>query len=438
MLEKIFGRKKKKPEVFPDIKFGRYSDNNKSLEQIKRWKEAENLFSEKKFFESFDAFFEYLKDAEADNVLHERNESGGSFSLYQGSKILKGKYNDKNLEAEVSLAHMATPSTPVMRRLLEQNFHIYYTRYALDKERLCMLFDSRIDNASPGKLYYGLKELATRADKQDDLLVHDFTVLEMTETEHIVPLPEKEKEIKFHYFQKWVNELLELVEPLDKEKFSGGIAYLILSLFFRIDFLIRPEGKLLQDLEKIIHIYYKKDERPVVEKNRDMLVAIRKLQSKTLEDVSSFLFNAKFTFSIVQPQPYKTIAETISNANQNVSWYNDNGYPAIARQITEYGISYCQYAYSLPKPITEFFLLFMMINHVDYFRALGFNHDYYDPAEKKFNKEAIEEKIDEIEKNWQPKYPRMSINKDKIRYDSLLQFNLSFTKRLEELDMDAA
>jgi hypothetical protein len=35
MLEKIFGRKKKKPEVFPDIKFGRYSDNNKSLEQIK-------------------------------------------------------------------------------------------------------------------------------------------------------------------------------------------------------------------------------------------------------------------------------------------------------------------------------------------------------------------------------------------------------------------
>ena len=236
MLEKIFGRKKKKPEVFPDIKFGRYSDNNKSLEQIKRWKEAENLFSEKKIFESFDAFFEYLKDAEADNVLHERNESGGSFSLYQGSKILKGKYNDKNLEAEVSLAHMATPSTPVMRRLLEQNFHIYYTRYALDKERLCMLFDTRIDNASPGKLYYGLKELATRADKQDDLLVHDFTVLEMTETEHIVPLPEKEKEIKFHYFQKWVNELLELVEPLDKEKFSGGIAYLILSLFFRINY----------------------------------------------------------------------------------------------------------------------------------------------------------------------------------------------------------
>lgn len=438
MLEKIFGRKKKKLEAFPDIRFGRYSDNNKSLDQIKRWKEAENLFSEKKIFESFDAFFEYLKDVEVDNVLHERTESGGSFSLFQGSKILKGKYNDKNLEAEVSLAHMSTPSVPVMRRLLEQNFHIYYTRYALDKERLCMLFDSRIDNASPGKLYYGLKELATRADKQDDLLVHDFTVLEMTETEHIIPLPEQEKEIKYRYLIKWVNELLELAEPLDKEKFSGGIAYLILSMFFRIDFLIRPEGKLLQDLEKIIHIYYKKDERPVVEKNRDMLVAIRKLQAKKPEDVTSFLFNAKYTFSIVQPVPYKTIAETISNANQNVAWYNDNGYPGIARQITEYGISYSQYAHSLPKPITDFFLLFMMINHDDYFKALGFNHDYYDPAENKFNKEAIEDRIDEIENNWKPKYPGMSINKEKIRYDSLLQFNLSFTKRLEELNMDSA
>ena len=438
MLDKIFGWKKKKPGAFPDIKFGRYSDNNKSLDQLKRWKESENLFTEKKFFESFDAFFEYLEDGEVDNVIHERTETGGQFSIYQGSKIVKGKYDDKNLEAEVSLAHMATPSVPVMRRLLEQNFHIYYTRYALDNERLCMLFDSRIDNASPGKLYYGLKELATRADKQDDLLVHDFTVLEMTETDHVIPLPEKEKEVKFHFLQKWISELLEIVDPLDKEKFSGGIAYLILAMFFRIDFLIKPEGKLLQDLEKIIHIYFKKDERPVVEKNRDMLAAIRKLQTKTPEEVSPFLFNAKYTFSIVQPQPYKTIGETIASANLNVRWYNDNGYPEIARQITEYGISYCQYSYSLPKPVTSYFLLFMMINHHDYFNSLGFDYDFYDPVENKFNKEAIEDRIDEIENIWRPKYPGMKMNKDNIRYNSLLQFDLSFTKELEELDMDTA
>jgi hypothetical protein len=436
MLEKIFGRNKKNTLADPDINFGRYSDNNKSIDQLTKWKDAETLFRENKIFECFDAFFKYLKDSESDNVIHERNEKGGSFSIYQGSKVVKGKYDDKTLQAEVSLAHMVLPSVPVMRRLLEQNFHVYYSRYALDDERLCMLFDTMLNNASPAKLYYGLKELATRADKQDDLLVHDFTVLKMMETEHIIPLPENEKEVKFQYFQKWINELIELVSSLDMEKFSGGIAYLILATFFRIDFLLRPEGKLLQEMEKVIQIYFKKDEKPVVEKNRDMLAAIRKQQSKPTEEITTFLFNAKYAFAIVQPQPYKTISETISNANQNVNWYHDNGYPLIARQITEYGISYCQYAYSLPKPVTEFFLLFMMINHDDYFRALGFKNDYYKAAENKFDKEAIENRMEEIEKNWNPKYPRMGINKDRVRYNSLLQFNLSFTKELEELDMD--
>lgn len=436
MLEKFFGIKKRRQEADPDIRFGRYSDNNKTLDQIKRWKDAEVLFKEKKIFESFDAFFEYLKDHERDNVLHERNETEGSFSIYQGSKIVKGKYNHSELKAEVSLAHMSTPSVPVMRRLLEQNFHVYYTRYALDLDRLCMIFDTKINNASPGKLYYGLKELATRADKQDDLLVHDFTVLEMTGTDHIIELPQKEKEIKYRFMQKWINDLLDLVENLDKEKFSGGISYLILSMLFRIDFLLKPEGKLLQEIEKIIQVYYKKDERSVVEKNRDMLAGIRKLQEKSEEEITKFLFKAKFTFSIVQPQPYKTIAEAIANANQNVEWYNENDYPIIARQITEYGISYCQYAYSLPKPVTELFLLFMMINHDDFFKALGFTNNYYDGIENKFDKDAVEDRIDEIMKNWQPKYPNMKINKDKLRFDELLQFDLSFTKEIENLDMD--
>ena len=73
---------------------------------------------------------------------------------------------------------MPQPSVPVMRRLLEMNFTLYYSRFALDNERLCMRFESDIETANPSKLYYGLKELATKADKQDDLLVQDFSSLQ--------------------------------------------------------------------------------------------------------------------------------------------------------------------------------------------------------------------------------------------------------------------
>src|SRR6185436_10282130 len=171
MLERFFGRRKKKVEAEPAIFFGRYSDNNKPVEKVNRWTDADSLFKEKKYTESFDAFFEYLRDDSVDNVVHERNEAEGRFQLFQGSKIIRGTYNQELLHAEVSLAKMPQPNMPVMRRLLEMNFTLYYSRYAMNEEKLCMRFDSDIETANPSKLYYGLKELATKADKQDDLLV---------------------------------------------------------------------------------------------------------------------------------------------------------------------------------------------------------------------------------------------------------------------------
>lgn len=69
-----------------EIRFGRYSDNNKGKEQGERWKDAEGFYSQKKYFESIRAFFDYLKDEGHDNVLHVQEGKGGSFTLYQGSK----------------------------------------------------------------------------------------------------------------------------------------------------------------------------------------------------------------------------------------------------------------------------------------------------------------------------------------------------------------
>ena len=144
MFDKLFGWGKKKPveTVEPSVVFGRYSDNNKPLAKVNRWTDADNFFKEKKYPESLDAFFDYLRDDEAGNVVYERNGAEGRFELSQGSKIVRGSFNSTVVNAEVTLARMPQPSVPVMRRLLEMNFSLYYSRYALDGDRLCMRFDS--------------------------------------------------------------------------------------------------------------------------------------------------------------------------------------------------------------------------------------------------------------------------------------------------------
>lgn len=438
MFDKLFGRNKKKetPMPGPDIAFGRYSDNNKPVAKANRWTDADNLYKEKKYNESIDAFFDYLRDDTAQNVVYERNGAEGRFHLFQGSKIVRGSFTNEHLKAEVTLARMPQPSVPVMRRLLEMNFNLYYSRFALDNDRLCMSFDCDIETASPSKLYYGLKELSTKADKQDDLLVQDFTILETSDSEHIVTIPDSEKQVKYDYLQQWIKESLDTIAGLDSDKFSGGIAYLLLALIYRIDYLIAPEGKLLYDLEKITGIYFKKDERPVVEKNRDMIEEFKKMQVKTKEEVFSGLFRSKYTFAIVAPQPYKTIADSIHGANQNLVWYRDNNYPLIANQIAEYGFSYCQYSYSLPKVITEFFQLYMMVNYADYFAALGYTTAYYDPRRNYFDSEEITSRIRVIQAQWKEKYPLMDFKTQNLRFDNLVNFNYSFTNEMEFLNTD--
>jgi hypothetical protein len=438
MLEKIFTWSKKKPgeEAQPEFAFGRYSDNNKSVAKVERWNTADTLFKEGKIYESIAAFFDYLSDDDAENVIHTQDGTKGTFLFYQGSKIIRGHYDENIFEAEGLLATMSQPSVPVMRRLLEMNFTLYYSRYALNGDKISMLFDSDIATANPSKLYYGLKELSTKTDKQDDLLVQDFSSLLPIDTEHIIQIPDQEKEIKFKYFKKWIQEALDLVEDIDADKYSGGIAYVLLALAYRIDYLIVPEGRLLKELEKVVEIYFRKDDRQVTEKNQDMIDCYQKLLDIDKKDFFPYLFRSKYTFSIVTPQNFKTIADAIYNANQNVGWYKENKLPGIAAQISEYGLAYCQFSYSLPRPITEFFHLFMMVNYGDYFKEMGFKDAYYNKESNVYDKEAIFQKIEEIETRWKEKYPELKFKNDKLKFDNQVAFNQSYTTEVEYLNLE--
>ena len=441
MLDKIFSWTRKKSEEedpnVPVIRFGRYSDNNKSVEKVEKWNESESLFKEKKYYQSIKAFFEYLRDEDTDNVDHIPDGNKGNFQFYQGSKIIRGYYNEELFEAEVWLAQMPAPSVPVMRRLLEMNFNLYYSRYALNNDKIAMLFDSDIETANPSKLYYGLKELSTKADKQDDLLVQDFTTLQPIDTSHIIPIPDSEKAIKFRYFKKWIQETLDLVNSIDADKYSGGVAYLLLALAYRIDYLILPEGKLLSELEKVVEIYFRKDDRLVTEKNQEMIECYQRLLAKDKAEFEPYLFRSRYTFSIVTPQNYKTIADAIYNANQNIAWYRENKLPHIAAQISEYGMSYCQYSYSLPRPLTELYHLLMMVNYGDYFSELGFREDFYNRETKTYSSENIIAAIRSIEEKWKVKYPELDFKTDKLKFDSSVSFNQSFTTEIEYLNLES-
>lgn len=436
MLERFIGWFKRGMQNRPGIVFGRYSDNNKTIAQVSHWTAAETLFRDKKYHQSIDAFFEYLRDDSVKNVETEKSGLHLHFTIYQGSKVVRGVCEDGQFRAEVALARMPKPNIAVMRRLLEQNYLLYYSRYTLNGDCICMRFDSEIETANPNKLYYGLKELATKADKQDDLLVQEFSMLEQIDVDHVNSLQEEEAQHRLYYFRKFIQDTIDQIEKLNKEKLAGGVSFILIALGYRIDYLISPEGKLLQELEKIINIHFSKEERSAQEKNHLMIEAFKKLREKKDEEIVSYLFRSVSTFSTVSPQPQKVIIDLLTTTLKNMEWYRDNKYPEIAQLIMEYGFANCQYSYSLPKPISQLFQIYMEVFYPDYFYALGFKEQLFDVTTNSFKKESIEAAIDEINITWKVKYPMFLFKKQQLKYDNLTNFAQSFLKEVMSLNVE--
>jgi hypothetical protein len=435
VFDRFFGWARRKDGGMPDVRFGRYSDNNKSVDKVARWNQAEQAFREQDYGTCMDAFMDYLRDDALENVVTERRGDMLDFRIYQGSKVVRGTCSPERLVAEVSLARMPEPIVPVMRRLLEQNFSLYYGRYALDGDRLCMRFETDTRAANPNKLYYGLKELAIRADKQDDLLLEDFRQLHSLDQEHIQPLPDEECKVKCNWFRRFIQDTLTQIEGLDPDKMAGGISYLLLGLAYRLDYLIAPEGALQQELEKVIALFYTKEEKPVVEKNTQMAEAFRRLAARSDAEIRPSLFRSVSTFSIVAPQPGKVVSESLFTAIQNMTWFRDNKQPRMAEQILEYGYSFCQYSYSLPRPLTELYHLFMQVNHPEYFHDLGFS-PLYDQEKNEFAKSIIEDIAEDIVERWNVKYPGLGWKRSPGRYENLLSFNHSFLSEVQGMNLE--
>jgi hypothetical protein len=77
-----------------------------------------------------------------------------------------------------------------------------------------------------------------------------------------------------------------------------------------------------------------------------------------------------------------------------------------------------------------------MINYPEFFEELGFKKNYYNRRKKEFNKEAILQAIENIQQAWASKYPGLKMKTDKLKFDSLMAFNQSFTTEIEFLNVE--
>lgn len=414
------------------VKFGRYSDAFKPKSKNEKWNECDKMFSEKKYTDSYMAFFEYLKDSDEQNVFYTVAGNDIKFQLLQGSKEVRGFINENKITALSVLAEYEKLSVAAMRRLMEYNYTFYYSRFATKDNRIVLKLDSSVIDGSPRKLYFALRELAVRADRLDELLLDDFTSLKPLDIHREEYLP-AELDVMYSFFTRNLNDVLSKISVYNKEQMSGGISYLLLNIVFRLYYFLSPEGSLLTDFEKIILDYFTKDNIQFMQKITNLETALVELAAKPKDKIVSSLYKTKSTFGVASPADPSAGIDSIGTNIGNIAWYIENSYPDIALSILEYIPGYCLYHFGLPKPLRDLFGLLMQALNSKFCKDTGSGASYFDAGTGSFNIENLTSEIKRINTEALEMYPSFLFKTETLLYTSLLDFAKSFLTEMQIL-----
>ncbi len=425
--------------VQPEIRFGRYSDSYKAIDSYDAWDKALDVFEEGEFLNSLELFFTFLRDDAENNVRWEKTDERISFELFQGSKRIVGWANPERLRIEGRVAHMIDKGPELLRRMIEHNYSLKFGRYALDPDQnITVVFDTIAVDASPYKLYYAFKEVATQADKQDDLLLEEFGQMEAIDSSHLEPLPAIETTIKHRFIVNGIKKVLTEVEDKGLGKYPAAIAFLLLNLIYKIDYLTKPEGFTMESLERMHRQFFSKEnELKAKEKNQLLIDGLKNLLARSEKEYSKEMYQVKYTFGITSSVTHDRLVHLIDGELQDMDWYMKNGYINVAAAIPSYLIGYSLFNYALPQPDRDFFHLFYRITESDYFKALGFKPNLCNNESSvlKPNRKIVKRAIDRIVKKHRSRYPKLRPDINHLVFDNPVLFSKSYLLMVRDLDL---
>jgi hypothetical protein len=427
------------PTAEPDFRFGRYTDAYKTPENYAAWDKSLAAFEDGEYLDSCAAFMAYLLDHREENVKWKVDDGKLYFEFYQGSKRVTGFADTEQLRATAGIAKMELPNADLLHRLTAMNYEMKYSRFAIDDTGcLTIVFDTPVNDASPHKLYQALKEMAIRADKQDDLLLEEFPdSLSPTEITHLEQLSDEDKTLKLDFLQTHIHSVIEYLGKgeLVPEDQPGAVAYLLLDLVYRLDYLLIPEGHTMEALERMHRMYFsREDDQPVTFKNVRLLAELQHLLRRAPESFAEELYAGKSTFGITLPANHDRLANLIDSELPNMDWYQDNGYPEVARAVPGYIAGYALFNYAVPPPDKDLLQLYYRVCEDGYFRKLGYKQQFLDrdgrPARR-----AIRAAINDIAERHTDAYPRLRPALSQLNFDNQINFGRSYLRMVRELDL---
>jgi hypothetical protein len=289
-------------------------------------------------------------------------------------------------------------------------------------------------DASPYKLYYGLKEIATKSDRRDDVLISKFKDLSIIENGLITPISDEEKEAKYVYFKTQIDNTLSGVmeDYIRLKEHPGLISYRILATVLSIDYFLKPEGMLMEHIENIHKIFYHINTLGPEQKNQEMIKELKKIQSLKKEAIFGEMYNTKNTFGVLQPGSHLRLTELVDQEMKHFDWYILNGFGDYAAYIPQYIASLLLYTYAMPLHDKKFLHLLLRIWNNGLFVSLGYPSLIDNEV---LDKSLTILKINEASKDEFEIYENVEPKVNEINFSNLFHFSKTFLNTLYQLEI---
>jgi hypothetical protein len=416
----IFGKSNDLPQ--PDVRFGRYSDAYKEADRYVFWDEAVLLFEQKQYTAAFQSLLAYLFDPNENNVVQRIEDGILHFELVQGSKRIIGRADTQRIVAEIDVLRCLQLGLPLMRRLMEMNYELQFCRFALLDDTIYLKYDTHIGDALPEKLYFALREMATQADKYDDLLIASFPHLVPSQHTVQLPLPDTERATKYTYLQRWIDNAFGLIYRLDSNAQAVAISYILLNTALKIDYLIVPQGSITDKIEFINELYYTDTETNIVERNNRAQRELTAIQQLSTEMLYRELYQVRATFGLASYAQPSQLFIAMGSILNDIAQCADRRHPLIAQYITECAVQFALFHLGMPTCLRHYLHLMVRCLNADYFDELGFTPHYVEASTQKLNAKALKQALSELQTQARRTFPDFSLSVSHLNFKTPLNF----------------
>lgn len=272
---------------------------------MEAYERSVDLYGQGAFLEAFHSLLDYLN---ADFRSKYGNAEGTEFHIPHGSILVHICVADNTISVVADFLRLPGKGRVAMlRQVADLNLNkLLLPRFVKEGEQLKMEYSCPLSQSHPHKMFYVLQNICHIGDKYDDEFCTRFGATRCYEPQ-VTPYPSEEVERIHEAIQTVGKSALEALKEYEADRRYGYSWNVLDTVFYQISYFTRPQGQLLNDLEKAVDDM--DAERPIVEVVARGKAFLEKLLTTPREKLAEDLYFTDTLVSTKRRSSLKNVQE---------------------------------------------------------------------------------------------------------------------------------